>query len=331
MSAKNIRYCVNILSKVCTLAGPTDLIADIRYGLVVDGVYDAILNGDDATIFEWLLTIFCLQGISDQAAFGYIKRAGLPGLHEIYNKLRRQPRCEKLHSYWQLSLCGYLKSKNTCNEMALLQTCPLPHLDLRNGRLNQTAFSLALFLRDLTKGDFVRWLRQRVHAIRNNNVPIEMGLLAPLSNIFGVSDKTVRLALSELLIGVGHFRGWRELGGNIIVVDSLVHNFLHRTGILRRQRAIHTYGPACYRKNGCLTVLQDLSTRIDARMFNSDYPSNFPRFVQKSIWNFCAFDEMNICNGNKIKDTSRCGNSECQLYSKCDRVRLAKNRLNNEI
>ena len=32
----------------------------------------------------------------------------------------------------------------------------------------------------------------------------------------------------------------------MIAVDTLVHNFLHRTGILRRFRADHAYGLACY-------------------------------------------------------------------------------------
>jgi hypothetical protein len=35
----------------------------------------------------------------------------------------------------------------------------------------------------------------------------------------------------------------------MIAVDTLVHNFLHRTGILHRLDASHAYGPACY--HGC--------------------------------------------------------------------------------
>ena len=34
---------------------------------------------------------------------------------------------------------------------------------------------------------------------------------------------------------------------SLVAVDTLVHNFLHRTGILRRLCADHPYGDRCYR------------------------------------------------------------------------------------
>ena len=34
----------------------------------------------------------------------------------------------------------------------------------------------------------------------------------------------------------------------MIAIDTLVHNFLHRTGILPRFNANHVYGAACYRQ-----------------------------------------------------------------------------------
>jgi hypothetical protein len=36
----------------------------------------------------------------------------------------------------------------------------------------------------------------------------------------------------------------------MIAIDTLVHNFLHRTGILHRFGADHAYGSACYRRGG---------------------------------------------------------------------------------
>ena len=42
---------------------------------------------------------------------------------------------------------------------------PLPRHDLRNGRLNQTAYSLFLFMRDLTGGDIVGWIDERLKAV----------------------------------------------------------------------------------------------------------------------------------------------------------------------
>jgi hypothetical protein len=52
----------------------------------------------------------------------------------------------------------------------------------------------------------------------------------------------------------------------MVVVDSLIHNFLHRTGILRRLGAEHPYGARCYRAGGCAYILARLAADIDAEM-----------------------------------------------------------------
>jgi hypothetical protein len=48
------------------------------------------------------------------------------------------------------------------------------------------------------------------------------------------------------------------VGASMITIDTLVHNFLHRTGILHRLDAEHTYGMACYRPGGCASVIEAL-------------------------------------------------------------------------
>src|ERR1700694_756617 len=94
-------------------------------------------------------------------------------------------------------------------------------------------------------------------------------LLAPLGNVYGASDKVLSMTLSTLLLGAGRVRkGWAEVGGSMIVVDTLVHNFLHRTGILSRLNADHPYGPGCYRPPGCAEILQQVAKEIAARKFN---------------------------------------------------------------
>ena len=40
-------------------------------------------------------------------------------------------------------------------------TVPLPTHQLRNGRLNQMAYSLFLFIRDIADGDLVGWIDQQ--------------------------------------------------------------------------------------------------------------------------------------------------------------------------
>ena len=67
--------------------------------------------------------------------------------------MAEQPSCPKLNCYWQFNDCGYRKLAWTCNEPNHLPACPLPLYPLRNGRLNQTAYSLFLFIRDLAGGD----------------------------------------------------------------------------------------------------------------------------------------------------------------------------------
>lgn len=115
------------------------------------------------------------------------------------------------------------------------------------------------------------------------------------------------MALSTLLIGVGRNRSrWFKAGCSMIVVDSLVHNYLHRTGILRRFRSDHLYGLRCFREDGCTGLLMRLSREIDAQEYNKTYPRFFPRFVQNAIWRYCALSEFNECNGVRIDDRHRC-------------------------
>jgi hypothetical protein len=65
-----------------------------------------------------------------------------------------------------------------------------------------------------------------------------------------------------------------------------------------------------------------IAARIDARTFNPGFPKVFPRFVQSAIWRYCAEGELDICNGNRIHDKSRCDNVYCRLHTSCDRIAL---------
>jgi hypothetical protein len=65
------------------------------------------------------------------------------------------------------------------------------------------------------------------------------------------------MALAGLLLAGDPERAlWTEAGVVMIAVDTLVHNFLHRTGILARLDAGHPYGPACYTPAGCAEILE---------------------------------------------------------------------------
>jgi hypothetical protein len=107
-----------------------------------------------------------------------------------------------------------------------------------------------------------------------------------------------------------------------IAIDTLVHNFLHRTGILDRFNADHHYGVACYRAGGCADIIQAVAEQIDARQFNLRFPKLFPRFVRHAIWRYCSQSGLDVCNGNRIDDSRRCENKDCRLRLMCDRVAL---------
>jgi hypothetical protein len=133
------------------------------------------------------------------------------------------------------------------------------------------------------------------------------------------------LALSQFFLGApGQRRRWLEIGGSMIAVDTLVHNFLHRTGVLHRFDADHPYGPGCYKPGGCAQIIEAVANRIDARQFNRRFPRTFPRFVQNAIWRYCAQQGLDVCNGNRIDDQRRCRSKQCRLYCICDRKRLYK-------
>jgi hypothetical protein len=188
---------------------------------------------------------------------------------------------------------------------------------------------LALFIRDACDDDLVGWIDKRladadpgVHA-PNRAAVMKDAVLSPLSEVYGVGPKVWSMLLADLLLGAEPSRErWVTTGAAMIAIDSLVHAFLSRTGILRRLDCEHRYGPACYGPGGCDSVIEGLARRVDAREFNPAHPANFPRFLQAAIWAFCAESGYGICNGNKIDDRQCCDQIYCPAYSSCDRIVL---------
>lgn len=277
-----------------------------------------------------MVRAIAFQGISDYVAHAYMEEHGSVTWDQVERSLADQPRCGKLRSYWAFSRCGYNKTNLTCSKPRHLATCPLPAPVLRNGRLNQSAFSVYLFMRDVAGGDFVNWLDNTISSAHREAGGIDGArrvLLDRLRYLFGLSDKMLSMIMSDLLIGAGRGRKtWQHLGAGMIVVDTLVHNFLHRTDIIRRQGKRHLYGPACYGTDGCADVLRKIAAAIDARQFNRAFPRRFPRFVQHAIWRFCAQQGLDTCNGNRIQDRYRCDNSWCPVFADCGRVALSPSR-----
>ena len=71
------------------------------------------------------------------------------------------------------------------------------------------------------------------------------------------------MALSDLLLGADPKRErWIYTGAHLIVIDTLVHNWMHRTGILAELGAEHAYGPPCYRPGGCAQIIVSSEPQI---------------------------------------------------------------------
>jgi hypothetical protein len=329
-SAAAIDHAVRLIHAVCGLAGSATWIDDIRADLRADKVQGAIRHCDTAVVFDWLMAALSYQGISDAVAYNYMEKRGRAAWHEMDQKLGYGVSCPKLKSYWHFHGCQYEKGSRTCAEPDHIGGCPLPSHDLRNGHLNQAAYCLFLFIRDIADGDLIGWIDAQLQAANSPPGPHRLpamaaALIEPMREIYGVSDKVLAMALSALLLGAPEKMGlWIEVGGSMIAIDTLVHNFLHRTGILARFNANHSYGAACYRLGGCADIIAAVAERIDARQFNPTFPQTFPRFVQHAIWQYCSQSGLDICNGNRIDDVRRCDNMDCRVRLMCDRVALRK-------
>ena len=325
---KDFAYALNLVETVTWLAGKPDYLDDLRETVqTLDLFSPSPGRARSAKVFEWLAAYMSFQGISDQVAQSYMSNHGLPRWGRIAHGLKTA-NCPLLKSYWHFHGCHYRKSSHACALPDLIDGCPLPGHHFRNGNLNQLAYSLFLFIRDVAGGDLVGWIDGRLAEAdcgpANERVALMANaIIGPLSGIHGVANKVLSMVLSDLLVvGNAHNPRWGQVGGSLIAIDTLVHNFLVRTGILKRATAMHPYGPQCYGPTGCAAILSGLSEAIDARQFNSTFPRVFPRYVQRAIWAYCAEEGLRVCNGRTIDDHHRCKNLDCRLYSMCDRLAL---------
>lgn len=332
-----MKHALPLIDMACRLAGPFDFIGEGRTALNRHGVLGAVRRHDTVMLFDWLMNVLSFQGIADRVAKQYIRKHGNVTWADLNRALKREPSCAKLGGFWLFDDCRYEKGSGLCSEPRHVARCPLPKHPLRNGRLNQTAYSLFLFMRDVAEGDLVQWIDDQLTGCAalpdpNRLEAMRAALVDPFRGVYGISDKVITMALSSLMLGAGSRRPyWLDVGASFVVVDTLVHNFLHRTGILTRFEADHAYGAACYRPNGCADLITRIANQIDARRFNPAFPKLFPRFVQLAIWRYCSEGGLDICNGNRIDDRGPCNNRYCQLRSRCDCMTLHKTQQNDVI
>ncbi len=317
------------ITRPALLLAPSNYLDATTARLFEAQIQDAVRRRDSAAIFDWLIASISLQGISDAIALGFDARHGGVRYAEIESALRAPPICPRVRCYWNFDACSYRKDAKSCAEPGLQLFCCLPKHALRKGSLNVAAYSLFLFIRDVCDGDFVSWIDARLETadpgldVAGRAGDMGAALLHPLSHIDGVGPKLWNMMLADLLLAGDPGRErWVTTGASMIAIDTLIHNFLRRAGVLRRFGAEHAYGAGCYAPNGCAAIVSGLAERIDARQFNPANPAIFPRFVQHALWGFCAGLGWNICNGNTIDDRHRCENGNCPAFSACDRIAL---------
>lgn len=307
-----------LIQNVCRQAGSANLVASSP------AIQSIVERSDNAALFTWMIVELSYQGISDRVAASYIQVHGTVTWTDIERGLASQPSCPKLKSYRHFFRCGYTKSRATCSQPEHYARCPLPKYQLRNGRLNQTAFALYLFIRDIADGNLIAWIDNRLSndpfETENRLLEARTRLLAPLRHIYGLADKTLSMTLATILLSAGPSKpSWKLSGKSFVAVDTLVHNFLHRTGLIRVFGRPHKYGPQCNGKHGCTQAIERIARHVNARDFSVAYAPYFPRFVQHAIWRFCAAEHMNTCNGMKLDDSKRCDNRYCILFDGCQR------------
>jgi hypothetical protein len=249
-----LEYATLVIYQVCCFAGAFDLVEDFRD----QKLCAAIKRHDNAVLFDRLTVAFSFQGISNEIASSYMRRYGRATWRAVRESLAHEPNCPKLQTYWHFYDCRYEKNKFTCAQPDDIKTCPLPKHRLRNGHLNQIAYSMFLFIRDIADGDLIGWIDDRLN--QSSDEAARNALIEPLRNVYGVSNKVLAIGLASILIGAADVRPrWLQIGIQLIAVDTLVHNFLHRTGILKRFKATHPYGSDCYRQGCCAGIIRSVA------------------------------------------------------------------------
>jgi hypothetical protein len=80
------------------LARPTYL-DDIRSNLAADSIPNAVARRDTPLIFDWLVGVSQMQGISDANAAAFTAKHGIVGWDEVRSALDAGPACHRQRSY----------------------------------------------------------------------------------------------------------------------------------------------------------------------------------------------------------------------------------------
>jgi hypothetical protein len=124
------------------------------------------------------------------------------------------------------------------------------------------------------------------------------GFITQVSRTQNVGPKLVDMVFSHIFFTQAPGWDYQAIGVRMVAIDTLVHNFLAKTGTWDYYGKPHNYGPKCHSQDGCVG---EIARDLDCRKYHSSYPAYFPRLIQVYIWAYCAMNGENICNGNKCK------------------------------
>ena len=158
-SEEDRAYAINTVETVTWLAGRPDYFDELGEAGKDHDLFGSIGRSRSSRVFDWLMAALSYQGISDAVARSYMATHERPRRVKIARGVKSSS-CPLLKSYWHFHGCGYRKTAQTCAKPNLMTTCSLPVHDFRNGNLNQLAYSLFLFIRDVADGDLVGWIDQ---------------------------------------------------------------------------------------------------------------------------------------------------------------------------
>lgn len=340
MERSDKRRVIRLVSAICDMYKDSFMASFFDYSKDLRHILNSSSSNAEKTrqLFQPLMASFSYQGVSDRIADLYRNQHGDVTYLQISRRINEAKEesgkvCSRLQNFESFTGCGYKKGKQSCKNPRMLRRCPLPSHELRNGILNRKAYSFYFFLRDECKGDLIQHINEilgsHLEASPTGDFDIDSidkarsGLVSEFKKIHGVKNKLANMALSDLLLANGRNKKWVAVGYSMVAIDSLVHNFFHRTGSLKAFGSEHKYGSGSCDES-CRAIIYSIAKEIDASVLNKKHPKYFPRFVQGSIWAYCAENGLNVCNGRNIDDRKPCSMGEaCRVSDLCAKIPLS--------
>src|SRR4051794_16068720 len=92
-NSSSLHRLIELVGRICQVAGARSLMADTRLGLARQGVIAAVRQHDTPIIFDWLMDALSYQGVSDSIAYGYMEQHGRVRWHDLAAALGEKPSC----------------------------------------------------------------------------------------------------------------------------------------------------------------------------------------------------------------------------------------------